>query len=142
METPYVTKLHRFSPLADSLPVFSFSHPTAAQPNNARYARLTFTNRTGSPAALCHGFAGYFEATLFGDVTLSTHPTTHTPNMFSWFPIYFPLSSPVTCPAGCDIELHMWRCVTPHKVWYEWGLAQPQVTAVQNVLGRSYHVGL
>ncbi|KAK9801379.1 hypothetical protein WJX73_003164 [Symbiochloris irregularis] len=142
METPYVTKMHRFSAMADSLPVFSFSHPTAAQPNNARYARLAFSNRSGSAAALCHGFAGYFEATLFGDVTLSTHPTTHTPNMFSWFPIYFPLSTPVTCPAGCDIEVHIWRCTSLHKVWYEWALAQPQITGVHNMLGRSYHVGL
>jgi protein arginine N-methyltransferase 5 len=34
--------------------------------------------------------AGYFTSTLFGDITLSTLPHHGTPDMFSWFPIYFP----------------------------------------------------
>ena len=143
METPYVAKLHRISHLASSLAVFSFMHPTRAeQPkNNARYANLVF-KRHNAPAALCHGFAGYFEATLFGDVTLSTHPPTHTPNMFSWFPIFFPLKEPITCQAGQSLELTMWRCTSAHKVWYEWAVARPVLTNIHNALGRSYHVGL
>ena len=40
----------------------------------------------------------------YGSVRLSTHPPSHTPNMFSWFPIYFPLKEPVTCPAGQPIQ--------------------------------------
>lgn len=39
---------------------------------------------------MCHGLAGYFDAQLYGDVHLSIHPPTHTANMFSWFPIFFP----------------------------------------------------
>ena len=37
------------------------------------------------------GFIGFFEATLYKDVVLSTLPSTHTPEMYSWFPYFFPL---------------------------------------------------
>ena len=64
-----------------------------------RYSKLRF-GRAGRPAAVCHGLAGYFDAQLYGDVHLSIHPPSHTPNMFSWFPIYFPLQEPVHLAAG------------------------------------------
>jgi protein arginine N-methyltransferase 5 len=59
-------------------------------------------NHTPPPflRAVCHGFAGYFDAQLYKDVHLSIHPPTHTPNMFSWFPIYFPLRTPFYVPPG------------------------------------------
>ena len=75
-------------------------------------------------------------------VHLSTHPPTHTPNMFSWFPIFFPLKEPVYCPAGKPLCMDMWRCTAYHKVWYEWAVTQPSVTQIHNPTGRSYHVGL
>lgn len=40
---------------------------------------------------MMHGFAGYFESQLYKDVMISIHPETHSPGMFSWFPIYFPI---------------------------------------------------
>lgn len=40
------------------------------------------------------------------------------------------------------MEVHMWRCVGPQKVWYEWAVASPHSTHIHNVSGRSYHVGL
>lgn len=66
LETPYVAKLHRFTALAPTLPVFTFEHPnpaveTAAGPDNTRETPLRF-ERPGAPAAVCHGFAGYFDA--------------------------------------------------------------------------------
>ena len=53
---------------------------------------------------------------LYGDVRLSIHPPTHTPHMFSWFPIFFPLREPVLLAAGQPLEAHMWRCTAHHKV--------------------------
>lgn len=44
-----------------------------------------------SQNGMMHGFAGYFDSKLYGDVYMSIHPKTHSPGMFSWFPIYFPL---------------------------------------------------
>lgn len=34
--------------------------------------------------------AGYFTSKLYEDIELSTHPNNCTPDMYSWFPIYFP----------------------------------------------------
>ena len=143
METPYVVKLHRYTPLAAPLPVFTFQHPAEAKgpPDNSRYLSLEF-KRNELPQATCHGFAGYFEAQLYGDVWLSTHPETHTPNMFSWFPVYFPLAEPLVIPQSRHIQAHWWRCVSAHEVWYEWAVSEPVTSHIHNPLGRSYKVGL
>lgn len=69
-ETPYVVRLHRFTPLAATQEVFSFQHPNfSPQIDNSRSCTLTFSRR-GKPAAICHGFAGYFDAQLYGKVSL------------------------------------------------------------------------
>ena len=82
------------------LPVWSFSHgpmePLPASSENAhnkRQARLNFNLRN---RAECHGLAGYFEATLYAGIELSTNPSTmdeKSPEMISWFPIFFPLKA-------------------------------------------------
>jgi protein arginine N-methyltransferase 5 len=40
------------------------------------------------------------------------------------------------------MEVHMWRCVGRHKVWYEWAVTEPQASPIHNPGGRSYAVGL
>lgn len=56
--------------------------------DNSRYKILNFKVKTD---CVLHGFSGYFSAVLYKDITLSIEPFTHTPGMFSWFPIYFPI---------------------------------------------------
>lgn len=56
--------------------------------HNARSTHLTFHI---PQAGVCHGFAGYFEAVLYGSVGLSLHPERSGGEMLSWFPIFFPL---------------------------------------------------
>lgn len=59
--------------------------------HNARAAKLTFHI---PHAGVLHGFAGYFEAMLYGDVGLSIHPLRKdqiSKDMLSWFPLFFPL---------------------------------------------------
>ncbi|XP_068280746.1 protein arginine N-methyltransferase 5 [Nyctibius grandis] len=139
-ETPYVVRLHNFHQLAPPRPCFSFRHPKPdpAQ-DNARYRRLSW--RVGVDTAL-HGFAGYFEATLYGDVGLSIRPETHSPGMFSWFPIFFPIKQPLAVRAGEEVAVSFWRCATPKKVWYEWAVTAPACSALHNPAGRSYTIGL
>ena len=89
-------------PVPNILPVWSFSHgpmkplPASSEnTHNTRQARLNFNLRD---RALCHGLAGYFEATLYPGVELSTNPLNmdeKSPEMMSWFPIFFPLK---VCP--------------------------------------------
>ncbi|KAI3428237.1 hypothetical protein D9Q98_006617 [Chlorella vulgaris] len=141
-ETPYVVKLFKFHPLAPTQEVFTFEHPNRDHCiDNTRSACLRFDCTTAG-GAVCHGFAGYFDAQLYEDVHLSIHPPTHTPNMFSWFPIYFPLRLPFHLPQGARMEVHMWRCEGQHKVWYEWAVTEPLTTCIHNPGGRSYYVGL
>lgn len=56
-----------------------------------------------------HGMAGYFDSVLYGDVTLSIVPATHTPGMFSWFPLFIPLCTPLQVKAGDTITINIWR---------------------------------
>jgi len=129
--------------LAPTQQVFTFSHPNHERPlDNSRYKRCVFKRDATAGSALLHGLAGYFESELYGGVILSTHPPTHTPNMASWFSIFFPLKDPVYVPAGASLEVHMWRCCGSHKVWYEWAVTSPATTPIHNVTGRSYYVGM
>lgn len=113
--TPYVVMLHAIdylststspsstNPLEAGDPIiqaaWTFSHkPSSKQPSssennkhNTRHTRLEFPI---PHRGACHGLAGYFEAVLYDDVELSTHPLTmgrKSADMMSWFPIYFPL---------------------------------------------------
>ncbi|KAI9834136.1 MAG: methyltransferase protein [Phylliscum demangeonii] len=120
---------------APALPVidkaWDFSHPApSSRPHrsdssdsnahNARFKQLTF------PCAhrgACHGLAGYFEATLWGDVELSTRPDhidTKSPDMISWFPIFFPLKTPLYFPDHSELVVSVWRQTDDRRVWYEW----------------------
>lgn len=139
-ETPHIVRLHNVAMPASPQPLFSFVHPNRDKKiDNSRYKSLKFEIEDHY---ILHGFAGYFDCVLYKDVTLSIYPNSHSPGMFSWFPIYFPIKDPVSLPKGSTLEVHFWRCVTPRKVWYEWLVTQPQLGTVHNPCGRSYTMGL
>ena len=99
------------------------------------------------PPSCCHGFAGYFECKLYGDVLMSTLPVSHSKGMYSWFPIYFPIRHPIridgaSTSGSSAVQAQFWRCRSKTKVWYEWGVTSPQVSPIHNPCGRSYWVGL
>jgi len=142
-ETAYVVKLHSIARLAPPQPVFTFTHPNfSPKRDNRRYKKLLFELPADTGSALVHGFAGYFDATLYKDIHLGIEPSTATPNMFSWFAIFFPLRKPIYLPAGSVLDVHFWRCVGATKVWYEWSVTSPSVSPIHNCGGRSYWVGL
>jgi protein arginine N-methyltransferase 5 len=139
-ETAYVVKMHNFYQLAPSKACFTFEHPNYSSPiDNCRYQKLHFEIEE---AALLHGFGGYFECTLYKEHLISINPQTFSEGMFSWFPLFFPLKTPMYVPAGSTVEVHYWRCVANSKVWYEWCVTSPDVHFVQNPNGRSYWIGL
>ncbi|TKY74651.1 arginine N-methyltransferase 1.5 [Spatholobus suberectus] len=142
-ETAYVVKIHNVARLAPSQPVFTFTHPKRSdKESNQRYKKLNFVIPNDTGTAMVHGFAGYFDATLYKDVHLGIEPSTATPNMFSWFAIFFPLRAPICVDPGSTLEVHFWRCCGSTKVWYEWCVASPSSTPIHNSNGRSYWVGL
>ncbi|KAK9398216.1 protein arginine N-methyltransferase 5 [Crotalus adamanteus] len=139
-EMPYVVRLHNFHQLAPPKACFSFRHPNPDPlKDNNRYQTLEFQVDVNT---VLHGFAGYFETKLYGDVTLSIRPETHSPGMFSWFPIFFPIKQPMTVQAGEKIRVAFWRSSNSKKVWYEWAVVSPMCSVIHNPTGRSYTIGL
>ncbi|KCV67907.1 hypothetical protein, variant [Fonticula alba] len=160
LETHYVVRLRNTMLLARPRAVFHFRHPSpflpgghAAEgasggdpgrgPGPDRLRRLHTNDRhtvlhfTSTCAASLTGFAGYFDCTLFGSVHMSTHPRTHSPDMESWFPCFFPLRTPVDVRPGDRISLQVWRRSSATAVWYEWALLAPVVGQIHNSGGRS-----
>mmetsp|Transcript_7612 Transcript_7612/g.11430 ORF Transcript_7612/g.11430 Transcript_7612/m.11430 type:complete len:631 (+) Transcript_7612:108-2000(+) len=156
LETPFVVKLNNFTPLAPPLPCFTFIHPETSFPSSFdRRIRLCFP--TNSQIDLVtHGLAGYFEATLYSDITISIHPDSHSPGMFSWFPLFFPFATPIYLNGDCGGEekgqnsnnkfssghhliVDLERCSdsTGSRIWYEWCVLEPTLLPIQNSNGRS-----
>ncbi|KAI9988901.1 hypothetical protein PInf_022583 [Phytophthora infestans] len=142
-ETPYVVRLHNFYALAPTQKYFRFTHPKFnARIDNRRQAELRFI---AAESAVVHGLAGYFDAVLFGDVTLSIEPDTHSDGMFSWFPIYFPLRQPLRFHKGEEVVVNFWRLESNNRVWYEWSASSGDGKChvpIHNPNGRSYWIGL
>eukprot|EP00928_Gymnodinium_smaydae_P080361 TRINITY_DN64074_c0_g1_i1.p1 TRINITY_DN64074_c0_g1~~TRINITY_DN64074_c0_g1_i1.p1 ORF type:complete len:626 (-),score=116.20 TRINITY_DN64074_c0_g1_i1:283-2160(-) len=138
-ETAYVVKFHQaFYPTKDIKPCFTFSHPNWELKSNDRYAEIEFR---GEVDALVHGFAGYFHCQLYEELNVSINPDTYSEGMFSWFPIYFPLRTPVNLKRGELLKSHWWRCSNDKKVWYEWTVSEPTPQTLHNPNGRSYYIG-
>jgi len=149
-ETQYVVKVHNAYPMCAPQPCFVFTHPSDARTvaeigaiDNSRVAQLSFDVPLGGEL---HGFIGYFHSTLWDDgseaVHISTEPSTESVGMFSWFPLFIPLRTPVLVPEGGRVEAAFWRNASRHRVWYEWALTEPQPSPIHNPNGRSYHIGL
>lgn len=139
-ETPYVVRLHNRTELAPPQALFHFSHPkTDLDDDNTRYKSLTYKI---SNNCVLHGFAGYFETVLYKDISLSILPETHSPGMFSWFPVFFPIRDPIYLNSGTEVELHFWRCRNKKNVWYEYCVTKPITISIHNPNGRSYTIGL
>ncbi len=62
--------------------------------------------------------------------------------MFSWFPIFFPLKTPLKISKGQQIELNFWRVNNGKEVWYEWNVTKPVSLPLHNANGRAYTIGL
>ena len=80
-----------------------------------RYSSLSFNICADS---VLHGFGGYFECYLYKKIMISILPATHSPGMFSWFPILFPLKDTIQLKKNDNLKLHFWRNVTKTHVWW------------------------
>ncbi|KAI9216603.1 PRMT5 arginine-N-methyltransferase-domain-containing protein [Blastocladiella britannica] len=157
METNYVVQIRNAWISSQPKAAWTFSHPLPADEllhynlHNERYSALTFEM---TEPTLVHGMAGYFDCVLYKDVFMSTSPEKHTPEMTSWFPIYFPIRHPVMVASNSRLTFHIWRRTASHKVWYEWAVVpEPSPAAedtslagfgaiIHNQGGRSHWIGL
>jgi spermidine synthase len=150
LEKMYVVKMKNFFQVSKAPQLcFTFQHFSASEKesrsfedNNSRFTNLKFSIE--SDCAI-HGLAGYFSTKLFGIIELSTVPDerTQTKGLNSWFPVFFPLKTPLHVSKGTVINVSIWRCVDITKgVWYEWSVSSSNKSSVEihNCNGNSYSV--
>ncbi|XP_058791996.1 protein arginine N-methyltransferase 5 [Phymastichus coffea] len=139
-EMPYVVHLQNKYDIDLPQPLFTFYHPNRdAKVDNSRYGKNTFKAKQD---CVLHGFSGYFDAVLYKNIKISIEPRTHSPRMFSWFPIFFPIKDPITLKANDEIVSHFWRRCNSKNVWYEWTIEKPIPIPIHNPCGRSSLIGL
>ncbi|CAM0135156.1 unnamed protein product [Umbelopsis sp. WA50703] len=158
-ETPYVVMFQQVSHIAEPKSIWTFHHPNREDIDgdcdplhNYHNVRRQSTRFHAKENGMLHGIAGYFDSVLYKDVMISIHPETHSPGMFSWFPIFFPLRTPIFVPQGASIDIDFWRLTDNKKVWYEWKVSQCLeienkiielgTSPIHNTGGRSSWIGL
>ncbi|KAK9480904.1 PRMT5 arginine-N-methyltransferase-domain-containing protein [Lipomyces japonicus] len=153
--SPYVVMLQAVDLLGDSIhKAWDFVHPSkfvsvSSKPDglgiginssasNEHNVRNTKGRFTVEHRGVIHGFAGYFESVLYDDIELSTRPDTinkKSKDMISWFPIWFPIRTPLYVPDDSEIEISIWRRTDNRKLWYEWVIET--FAAVPDLSGRN-----
>ncbi|KAK7320731.1 hypothetical protein VNO77_30468 [Canavalia gladiata] len=171
-ESAFVGKLHNVGQLAPSQPLFTFTHPKHCHEQSyQRHKKLLFVIPDDIESAMVHEmigrcplpvhiaiitleivvfgmvvkrgrFAGYFDATLYKDVHIGTEPSTATPEVFTWRPMFFPLRTPLCMHRGSILEVHFWRCCDSAKVWYEWCVTSPSLSPIYNSNGCGFRLEL
>ena len=87
-ETGYVVLLHKaYYTTNEVKKCFEFKHPVSKEDLN-QFKSITFTFTSDT---LLHGFTGYFSSRLYSKVIMSIVPNEHSKDMYSWFPMYFPI---------------------------------------------------
>lgn len=163
LETPYVVKFHRVNDQIIFSPqfVWSFSHTQRLTPSEStpptpqsfdKFASIHFRQNPEEPRVpvLVHGIAGYFDCVLYRcvggeEISMSIVPSRHTPDMFSWFPLFFPLARPMMLDAEGGMTFNLWRQMDPvgGRVWYEWQVSTLESSsALYNSNGDAYWIGL
>ncbi|KAI3618068.1 shk1 kinase-binding protein 1 [Moniliophthora roreri] len=143
LETPYVVMFQAVSILSGEgggvsgqcgpkiQECWEFEHPRkdvvlneqGLPPTNSHNIRSAKLNFHIPHAGVLHGFAGYFEAVLYGNIGLSIHPERKdsiSKDMLSWFPLFFPLREPLYLPRNSELHVSIWRLTNRRQVWYEW----------------------
>jgi protein arginine N-methyltransferase 5 len=146
-QVPYVILFHKaYYPITEVRKCLTFDHPIDIMSLN-QFCQNSFEFKE---EAVIHGVAGYFHSVLYGDVTLSTLPSSQTQNMHSWFPIYFPSIHPINLNKGEELRIYLSRNNDKEKVWYEWSFeiveegiqTSNSISFIHNSGGASYSIKL
>lgn len=151
LETLWVVYMQNKHDIAEAKLVFTFNHPSQGITDNEGEKQtdckgLPLTDNRRSTTVswevnqdnVLHGFGGYFDCKLFGQEMISIVPSTHSPGMISWFPVFIPIKTPLRVEKGDVITATFWRCVDSRRVWYEWLVeVGNRATPLHNPNGRS-----
>eukprot|EP00980_Cylindrotheca_fusiformis_P012625 scaffold3084_cov144-Cylindrotheca_fusiformis.AAC.73 len=136
-------------------PTFAAAAGSGYGPLDSSIASIVSEVPVASTGAITlHGFLGSFTAVLYasphgnGYCELSIAPHRFSENMFSWFPLYFPIREPLHVPPGGIVCVNMWRKTADNSVWYEWCARVHRngeiiaTTPIHNPHGRSSNVSM
>lgn len=151
LETLWVVYMQNKHDIAETKEVFTFEHPVKGIVDHngqeiSDYRGLPLTDNRRSATIswevkqdnVMHGFGGYFDCLLYGNDIISIVPSTHSPGMISWFPVFIPIKTPLRVEKGQVITATFWRCVDSRRVWYEWIVeVGDRTTPLHNSNGRS-----
>ncbi|CAK1599643.1 unnamed protein product [Parnassius mnemosyne] len=151
LETLWVVYMQNKHDIAETKLVFTFKHPAKGTRDHegkevTDYRGLPLTDNRRSAIVswvvkqdnVMHGFGGYFDCSLYGKEMISIVPSTHSPGMISWFPVFIPIKTPLRVHKGEVITATFWRCVNSRRVWYEWIVEVGNCTTpLHNPNGRS-----
>ncbi|KPI93226.1 Protein arginine N-methyltransferase 5 [Papilio xuthus] len=151
LETLWVVYMQNKHDIAGTKPVFNFKHPAKGTKDHegdelTDYRGLPLTDNRRSATVswdveqdnVMHGFGGYFDCSLYGGEMISIVPSTHSPGMISWFPVFIPIKTPLRVHKGETITATFWRCVNSRRIWYEWIVEVGNYTTpLHNANGRS-----
>jgi protein arginine N-methyltransferase 5 len=133
-ESLFIFRIQRAFELAPPMVCFRFEHPGPTELYVHSQVEFRIT-RDG----LLHGFAGWFEAQLFGEVMLSNSPTA---NSYSWYQVFFSLNDPIRVKEGDLVRAAFSRKSDGVCVWYEWALLHPEVSHIYNANGKQCRMRL
>lgn len=133
-------KTHNTTSVLDTIemPIEQYKDAENDNLHNKRYREISFKVKTDS---MLHGFLCYFKSQLYADVYLSIEPTSQTPRLRSWYPLFMPLNKMVSLKKNDTVSLSIWRLTDTHRVWYEWCLNEPFVTNIHNANGKYFFIG-
>lgn len=88
------------------------------------------------------GFCGYFQATLYKNITLNNQAGLQSHNRGCIPTVYFPLKSAQTLAPQSQLNATFWLIgdVDRRKYWYEWQTTHPIITGTHNLNGDSCSV--
>lgn len=151
LETLWVVYMQNKHDIAETKVLFTFEHPAKAEKDHegqemVDYRGLPLTDNRRQEIitwnvekdSVMHGFGGYFDCSLYGKEMISIVPSTHSPGMISWFPVFIPIKTPLRVHKGETIIARFWRCVDSRRVWYEWIVeVGNRTTKLHNANGQS-----
>jgi protein arginine N-methyltransferase 5 len=136
-------------------PTFAAAAGSGYGPLDSAIASIVGQAPTADAGAVTlHGLLGTFTAVLYASPhgnaysEISIAPHRFSENMFSWFPLYFPIREPIHVPAGSNVSVKIWRKTSEGRVWYEWCVKVHRkgeviaVTPIHNPNGRSSNVSM
>jgi protein arginine N-methyltransferase 5 len=141
LEQPHVVRIDPYFSPTTLIPQPCFTFSSSPSSDHSRFTTLYFPIDI---SCTIDGLHGSFSSQLFEDVHLSTVPDSSTPGLLSWFPIFFPLRSPLCVSRGEILQVQIWRVCERTRVWYEWnvGIQSKTPQRVHNAHGQYYSLRL